>query len=189
MFRILRDYISNTGPPQRGGPRAPAPAPVPQLAMVHFNLSTLSPDVFAQIQKHMSNELMTMNEMTPYVDVKPNITLDPTGNTMRFILDPQVIPQQIFTRSGKMYYFGPMDAKQEDRFIKNFPVCLLDTPPGRRHWYEHTVTHGVAHGMYMHDLFYFRFLSLTQQTQQSEFRGLTCGSKGDNDKYDLPLQA
>ena len=81
-----------------------------------------------------------------------------------------------------------MDTKQEERFIKNFPVCIVDTPPGRRRQYEHTVTHGVAHGMYMHDLFCFRTLSLAQQTQQSEFREFPCGSEGDDNNYDLPEQ-
>ena len=97
--------------PQRSGlPRALAP--VLQSAMVHFNLATLPVDVLARVQKHWSDELMTMKEMTSYMDVKPDKTRDPTGNTMRIINYHQVTPQRIFTRSGKMYYFGPLDAKQ-----------------------------------------------------------------------------
>ena len=87
-----------------------------------------------------------------------------------------------------MYYFGPMDAKQKDRFIKNFPVCLLDTPQGRRRWYEHSVIHGVAHGMYMHDLFCFRTLTVPQQNQQSKLRGFICGTEEDDEQFDLPEQ-
>ena len=53
---------------------------------------------------------MTMKAMTPYVDVLPDRTKDPTGNTMRII---------------------NYNAEQEDRFVKNFLVCLLDTPANR----------------------------------------------------------
>ena len=123
--------------PQRGGLTPRAPAPVLQSAMVHFNLTTLPADIRVRVQKHRSDDLMTMKEMTPYVDVLPERTRDPTGNTKRIINCHQVTPQRIFARSGEMYYFGPLDAKQEDRFIRDFSVYLLDTPPGRRRWYEH----------------------------------------------------
>ena len=130
---------------------------------------------------------MTMDEMKPYTS-KVAESRDPTGSTMRPILYHQVSPQRLFTRSGEMYYFGALDAKQEDRFVKNFPGCLIDDPPGRRRWYNHVVTHGVAHGMYIHDLYCFKALSIAQQKQQSQLRGFTCGSESDSDHHDLPQQ-
>ena len=87
-----------------------------------------------------------------------------------------------------MYYFGPLDTKLEDRFIKGFPVCYQDEPHGRRRWYGKVVSHAVAHGMYIHDPFCFRTLSITQQNQQSERRGFTCDTEADDEQFDLPEQ-
>merc|ERR1712086_924135 len=126
--------------------------------------------------------------MTPYVDIQPNLIKDPTGNTMRLINYHHPTPQRLFTRSGEMYYFGPLDTKLEDRFIKSFPVCYQDDPPGRRRWYGKVVTHAVAHGMYVHDPFCFRTLSITQQNEQSQRKGFTCGTETDDEQFDIPEQ-
>ena len=84
-----------------------------------------------------------------------------------------------------MFYFGPTDTKQEDKFVKNFPVCKEDSPIGRRRWFNHVMTHGTQHDIYIHDMYCFWTLTLTTQLQQSEYRGFTVGSEKDDEQFDL----
>ena len=87
-----------------------------------------------------------------------------------------------------MFYIGALDTTQEDRFIKNFPACLEDSPSGRSRWFSLLMAHGAQHDIYIHDLYCFRTLTLSTQQKQSEFRGFTCGSESDTEQYDLPEQ-
>ena len=129
-----------------------------------------------------------MKGMGSFQDITANLMVDPTRQTMRSILYHQVGPNCFFTRSGEMFYFGPTDTKQEDRFIKNFPHCMEDSLVGRRRWFGHVTTHGTQHGIYIHDLFCFRTLTFTTQLQQLEYQGFTCDSEKDTEQFDLPEQ-
>ena len=119
--------LAALNPTQTATPSGPAAAASPHSTRLLFNLISLSTDVHRRVLKHWSDKFITMG---PFQDTIANLTEDLTGQTMRTIQYHQVGPNRFFTRSGQMFYFGPTDTKQEDRFVKNYLICKEDSPVG-----------------------------------------------------------
>ena len=66
---------------------------------------------------------MKSADMGSFEGIQANITMDPSGNTMRRVLVHQAHPTVYVTRSGDMFVFGPVDSKVHDRFNKHAPTC------------------------------------------------------------------
>ena len=154
-----------------------------QLTGTQVNPASLPPDVRARLKQGEAHDTyLTRQERHSFLTSTSNLSIDPSGNTMRKAFHFMDGPNRLITRSGDLFYFSKWDEKQQKTFISRCPKPASKThdPSTIRDWYYKFHSHAKSFGIYVHNYFDFRQLS-------GDPKGFTCGDDTGAQLYDVPL--